>query len=429
MTDGKQLIAQRARDFFGDRLEDVLYVVRQDRQELRGWDEPAHLRSVVRRVAREGTTEDAEDEGVVALADGGRTNAEGERTRERESLSQLLDAGVAALQKLRSSATPDLTGAEGCGLETVLLLYGRPSLQLVRGRMAGVPPLWNVLEDQREAIETAQRGVGRIELYGHPEFDWAGTGFLAGESALVTTRRTAELFVEQRDGQWQFRPGITAWMNYRPTPQRVAAAGCRVRGVVGVHPIYDLAVLQVEAAGQTPGAPIPLPIAAQAPTRLEGRQAFLIGYPVRDARRGEPEAVSRIFRDTYNVKRVMPGLTRGTMQFRDVQLIRHDCATLGQVCGGPVVDLETNQVLGVHQAGRYLEASTAIPLWMLRDDPMFRQAGVVFAQNTGEQLRQASEQLERLARTRFWPELQNTIQELSRRAFGADNGLGANGLR
>ena len=39
----KQVIVQRAHEFFGDRLDQVLRMVQQDRQDLRGWQEPAHL--------------------------------------------------------------------------------------------------------------------------------------------------------------------------------------------------------------------------------------------------------------------------------------------------------------------------------------------------------------------------------------------------
>jgi len=41
------------RAIFAERLDDVLHMVRQDRQDLRGWEEPAHLRAVVRRSIRE----------------------------------------------------------------------------------------------------------------------------------------------------------------------------------------------------------------------------------------------------------------------------------------------------------------------------------------------------------------------------------------
>ena len=55
--DRKQMVVQRVRDFFGDRVEDVIHMVWQDRNGLRGWQEPAHVRSVVRRTIREDQNE------------------------------------------------------------------------------------------------------------------------------------------------------------------------------------------------------------------------------------------------------------------------------------------------------------------------------------------------------------------------------------
>ena len=65
----------------------------------------------------------------------------------------------------------------------------------------------------------------------------------------MTTRRTAEIFVEKRGSAWQFRPGITAWMDYRPQFQRVSTAGYRVRSVIGIHEQYDLALLTTANIG------------------------------------------------------------------------------------------------------------------------------------------------------------------------------------
>jgi trypsin-like peptidase len=302
----------------------------------------------------------------------------------------------------------------------VLLLYGRPAVLVNDNRLAAVPPLWNMLEDQREDVEMAQRGVGRIELLGHPEYDWAGTGFLVGDNLLMTTRRTAELFVENRGPAWQFRPGITTWMDYRSPYQCVSSAGYRVRAVVGVHDRYDLALFEVERPQINGTAPTPLALAPQAPQQMEGRPVYLIGYPIRDARRNEPEAVTRIFRDVYNVKRVQPGVLRGTFNFAEVQLLRHDCGPLGQTAGSPLIDLETQQVLGIQTNGRYLETSTAIPLYALRDDPLLRRAGVTFAEATPQDRQSVGDQLERLARTRYWGEARSAITSLYNRAFGGN---------
>ncbi|MCI0456275.1 MAG: serine protease [Gemmataceae bacterium] len=418
--DRRQLVVERTRTIFGDRLDDVIHMVRRDREDLRGWEEPAHVRAAMRRAVREGG-ESYGEAGGVAVIDGefGRRAGEPDRGQQREGVGQLLEVAVRGLEKVLRQHNPDLTGEERLSLECVLLLYGRPAVLIHQDRLASVPPFWNVLEDQREDIEMAQRGVGRIEMYGHPEFDWAGTAFLVNETTLLTPKRTAEYFTEFRNERWDFRPGISAWMDYRSDYQSVQSAGYKVRNVIGVHPYYDLALLEVEPPQFNQGfSPTPLAVAAQEPGQLNGRQVYTISYPVWDARRNEPETLARIFRDVYNVKRLQPGCLRGTFQFREIQLMQHDCCVLGHNGGGCIVDLETHRVLGVHLTGRYLENGTAIPLWVLRNDPLFQKAGVTFAEATNQDLTTATNQIERLSRSRYWSDVKNTINALYQRAFG-----------
>ncbi|MBM4071373.1 MAG: trypsin-like peptidase domain-containing protein [Planctomycetes bacterium] len=416
--DRRQLVVDRTREIFADRLEDVLDMVRQDRQELRGWEEPAHVRAVLRRRLHEGGNESESSSVAVHENELARRAGEPDRGTQREGIGQLLEAGARGLERLIRRET-SLAVEERLGLECVLLLYGRPAILLSQGRLDSVPSFWNILEDQREEVEMVQRGVGRIELLGHPDFDWAGTAMLVNENVLLTTRRTAESFVENREGNWQFRPGITTWMNYRAEHQEMASAGYRIRRVVGVHDSYDLAVLEVEPPqANQDGAPTPLVLAAQPPASLENRPVYMVGYPVRDARRNEPEVISRVCRDVYNVKRVQPGLLRNGFDFREVQLVRHDCGMLGQNSGSPIFDLETHQVLAMHLSGRYLESSTAIPLYALRDDPLLQRAGVTFSTISRQDLDNTTSQLERLARSRYWNEVRDTVANLYRRAFG-----------
>ena len=422
--DRRQMLVQRVRDFFGERVEDVLHMVRQDRQEVRGWQEPAHVRAVVRRSVRgAGRDADAGEESSerpgVAEMDFARGAGEPDPGQQREATGQRLEAGANGLERILKNDTLGLNNEELLGLECVLLLYGRPAVLVRQGSLASVPPLWNLLEDQREDIELASRGVGRIELLGHPEFDWAGTGFLVNDNLLMTTRRVAELFVENRGGPWQFRPGITTWMNYRSDYQRVSSAGYRVRAVVGVHDRCDLALLEVERPQVNGTAPTPLALAADPPPDLDGREVYLIGYPVRDARRNEPEAIARIFREVYNVKRVQPGRLRGSFRFQEVELLRHDCAPLGLNTGAPLLDLETQQVIGLQASSRYLDVGTAVPLYTLRDDPLLRNAGVTFAEATVRDRQTVVEQLERLSRSRYWDEVAGVIANLYQRAFGS----------
>lgn len=417
----KQVIMQRAREVFGERIDQVLGAVRQDREELRGWQEPGHLRAVLRRAVRERIATDGEGEvATVVEAEVGRAAGEPDKGQQREALGQILEAGVVALQKILASQAPDLSPDDVFGLECVILLYGRPGLLVSEGRMAQGPAFWNVLEDQRDDIELTQRAVGRIELVGHPDYDWAGTGFLVGETCLMTTRDIAQIFIERSvAGQWQFRPGISAWMDYQGDYQRPASAAHRVKGVLGVHDRYNLALLEVEPPQQN-GAPAPLALATEPPPNLEERPVYLVGYPVRDGRRNEPERIARVFRDDYNVKRIQPGTLRGVMPFRDVHILQHDCAPLGHSAGGCVIDLETHRVFGLHISGRYLETSTAIPLWLLQDDPMLTQCRVTFAKANGQELLAVTSQVERLARSRLWENTRNTIAKLYEEAFGKE---------
>ncbi len=417
--DRRQLIVQRVREVFGEGMDDLLHIVRQDRHEMRDWQEPAHLRAALRRAVRQEQAADVEPTVTTAVTEAEFIRAAGEPDpgQQREAVGRVLEAGASGLEKIVGGAA-DLTADEASGLECVLLLYGRPAILICNGNLGAVPATWNLLEDQREDVEMAQRGVGRIELLGHPEYDWAGTGFLVNDNVLMTTRRIAEVFIENRNDAWQFRPGITTWMDYRSGYQSVASAGYRVRNVVGVHEQYDLALLEVERPQVNGSAPAPLALAAAPPRQLEGRPAYLVGYPVRDARRNEPESVGRIFRDVYNVKRVQPGQLRGTFSFHEIPFLRHDCAPLGQTAGAPILDLETHQVLGLQTTSRYLETGTAVPLYLLRGDPLLRRAGVTFAEATEEERQTVADQLERLSRSRFWNEARAAVAALYQRAFG-----------
>lgn len=419
--DRRQMLVQRAREYFTDRIDDVLHMIRQDRQEMRGWQEPAHIRASLRRTIREqGSTESLEATQVRLLeTEFGRNAGEPDRGQQREALGQVLEAGANALQKVIQNVT-ELTAEETYGLEVVLLVYGRPAILVSENRLASVTPFWNLLEDQREDIELVQRGVGRIDLLGHPELDWAGTGFLVTNNVLMTTRRVAELFCEFRNNNWQFRPGISAWMDYRGGMQTTAAAGYRVRQVLGCHDAYDLALLEVEPPQLDGAAPTPLPLTAQCPQNIQGRSVYMVGYPVRDSRRNECETIARVFRDVYGVKRVQPGVVRNTFRFSELELMHHDCAPLGLNSGAPIIDLETHQVVGMQVSGRYLENSTAIPVWALRNDPLFQRAGVTFAEVTPEQRERLLQQLERLSRSNVWNEARQTIENLYRRAFGTN---------
>src|SRR5437016_5311606 len=129
--DRRQMVVQRVREYFAERLDDVVHMVRDDRQVMRGWQEPAHLRAVLRRTttAENAATTETSTSAVRVLApDFSRAAAEPDRGEQREATGMLLEAGVNGLEKVLRNTINEITPDETFALETVLLLYGRPAL-------------------------------------------------------------------------------------------------------------------------------------------------------------------------------------------------------------------------------------------------------------------------------------------------------------
>jgi S1-C subfamily serine protease len=148
--------------------------------------------------------------------------------------------------------------------------------------------------------------------------------------------------------------------------------------VIGVHETFDLALFRVSrTSSSTATRPKPLTIASQFDHAEQGRRVYVVGYPAWDGRRNDPEPMLRIFANIFNVKRLQPGEIDSTPDQRHIFV--HDCSTLGGNSGSPVVDLETNQVIGLHFGGRYLQGNSAVALWQLTADPLLKKARVHFA--------------------------------------------------
>ena len=83
----------------------------------------------------------------------------------------------------------------------------------------------------------------------------------------------------------------------------------------------------------------------------------MIGYPARDSRIPDQQLVENIFGDVYDKKRLAPG----QIILSAAGDLEHDCSTLGGNSGSVVLDLASGQALGIHFAGRFLEANFAVP--------------------------------------------------------------------
>jgi hypothetical protein len=289
-----------------------------------------------------------------------------------------LNAGASAVNKIRAyGEDADLSQAESIGLEAIVLLEGRPAIFIQDGHFFPPPAGWQVLEDVRDSIEETCRSIGRIELHGHPSYEWVGTGFLVAEDVIMTNRHVAETFCRNPVGVWQFKPGMSARIDYVEELGALESAEFALQSVIGVHEDFDLALFLVDRTSASNVAPPePLTIASQPPATLVGTSVYTVGYPAWDGFRNDPQVMMRIFANVFNVKRLQPGIVTRLLDAQGI--LRHDCSTLGGNSGSCVVDLESNQVLGLHYGGRYREGNVAVALWQLIDDTLLRGAGVNF---------------------------------------------------
>lgn len=290
----------------------------------------------------------------------------------------LLDAGRRALDKIENDGfDADLLPDEHDGAEAIVLLQGRPAILVQEGRFFPPPANWSVLEGARAAIEDNLKRVGRIEVTGHPEFEWLGTGFLVAPDVIMTNRHVAKEFCERARSRWSFGAGMTAHIDYVEEFGAVEGSEYEFTKVIGVHDTIDMALFKVELKSTTgAAAPAPLAIASKPPATADGHQVYTVGYPAWDGRRNDPGWMRKIFSDIFDVKRLQPGeimrLLDGAPQFL------HDCSTLGGNSGSAVFDLETHQVIGLHFQGRYLEGNWAVALWQIMGDPLIKKAKLNF---------------------------------------------------
>jgi hypothetical protein len=322
-----------------------------------------------------------------------------------EMRRRVIEVGRRTILKIHDEG-PDveLEPEERVGLEAIVAIEGRPAILIQDGHFLAPPMKWQILEEKRNGIERTCRSVGRIEVEGHPSFDYVGTGFLVAEDVIMTNRHVAEIFAQKelrseppstsfsllrlleilfgirrrQEAYWEFKAGMTPRVDYVEELGAPESAEFSIEGVIGVHEVFDLALLRLAREARTVGGPPPEPLAIAAEPADVGpdSQVYVVGYPAWDGRRNDPEHMRQIFSNIFNVKRLQPGEMREVLEAES--LFIHDCSTLGGNSGSCVVDLESNRVVGLHFGGRYLKGNHAVALWKLVDDPLLKEAGVKF---------------------------------------------------
>jgi hypothetical protein len=308
---------------------------------------------------------------------------------------RLLELGAGALEILRTEGPAAVLTADAqLGIEAIVSV-ARPALFLQDGTFGDPPPPWDhILGPHRGSIRTAAMSVGRIGVRGLPQLPYAGTGFLVADDTVMTNCHVARVFSQSgSDGEWSFQPGLDVHLDFVEDPDAPppdpTLEGVRIDGVIGIHPALDLALLRVAPPDAGNRMPKPLTLMSGDPGPLEGRSVYVLGYPAPDYR-NDTVVQRSIFGDRYFVKRLQPGAVMAPPNDAVIptgpcssgagpdDVMFHDASTLSGNSGSCVVDLDTNQVIGLHFAGMYMRYNEALALWRLVDDPLLTRAGVNF---------------------------------------------------
>ena len=272
----------------------------------------------------------------------------------------------------RGSELESVLGVDS--LEAIVRRVGRPPL-IVRNdavELEELPDFPTGTDALIKGAERTVRSVGRVEFVNHA-MAWGGTGWVIheeGDSArIVATNRHVAKVVAQRglDGSGVFlRAPFTglpygAELDFKEEVDSNPgdAAPVRVTAITYLadDAAPDVALLRIEGDG----LPSALPL-ADAGAEAEQLVA-IIGYPAYDSRNDASDQ-ARYFRDLYEIKRFAPG--RVMQALGDGRALTHDCTSLGGNSGSPLIGLDDGRVVGLHYAGQYGIANSAVGADTLR---------------------------------------------------------------
>ncbi len=185
--------------------------------------------------------------------------------------------------------------------------------------------------DWASPLLPAAQATARIEPQEGP-IPYVGTGFLLAPDRLVLANFSASMLKKATSGLLE---GATA----RFEGTRVA-----IETILGTTDDERHAALA--RLGHFDGVPAKLRYVLPE----VGDRIAIIGYPTMDDSRVPIEAANAAFATSpKGQKMIMPGVITEVTPTR----ITYECWTMAGVAGGPVVDLKSGEVIGMHHSGRY----------------------------------------------------------------------------
>ncbi len=293
-----------------------------------------------------------------------------------ENVDTVIEAG--ALESVGSQGTGKIKSAiEGVAqgretdvspaLEAIIRRHGRPVLFVQDGKIEEPAlPLWKQrLEPAKTVLERVIPSVGRIELRGHPRFNWVGTGWHVAPNVIITNRHVAEIFGRQGGSGFSFRlrpdgGEIKVRIDFVEEYQRSAEQEFAIREILHIEEEGtgrpDMALLRVAPRDMDDEHDLPPPILLAEHDPEPDQVVGAVGYAAWDGDRNERELMDEIFQRVYEVKRLHPGEVMAVQS----GFMNHDCSTLGGNSGSAILDFATAHAVALHYAGRFENQNYAV---------------------------------------------------------------------
>lgn len=256
--------------------------------------------------------------------------------------------------------------------ESIILTINRPAFLIRNDRIDdSIVTKWKErIDEYEDKITKTIPSVGRIEIKGHHQHTWAGTGWLIkGTDIIVTNRHVAQIFASRYRKGCQiktdalgspFEVNIDFKEEYDIDEDREFLIKKVLHIAENDEP--DIALLRIEQENEY-GIPLPEGLEISSRMAHPHDNVFVLGYPAFDTNI-KTKLYDFDLKKVSNVKRLAPGDIFPSSAAPYIYM--HDCTTWYGNSGSPVVDLTTGKVVGIHYAGSHSEYRGLRANWAVR---------------------------------------------------------------
>jgi S1-C subfamily serine protease len=199
------------------------------------------------------------------------------------------------------------------------------------------------LVDLVASLKPSVCAIGSVNPLDSPRFRFRGSGFVVGNGSLVAT--CWHVLPESGIGEEAPKPGLTSLAVLLPSGD--GAPDLREAELIGSDRAHDLALLRIQGR---PGVPVAL--AADGAAR-EGMEVALMGYPIGGVLGFKPVThrgiVSAIVASSLPTRssRELTESNVSRLRQGSFELLQLDATAYPGNSGGPLLDTQTQQVIGV----------------------------------------------------------------------------------